>query len=250
MTQIATPRRKRRTPLQMARTVTAHRRLEINDRILATLLAGVAGAVNAGGLFVVAQYTSHMTGYLSQLADNIVLGNFEVVWGAALALLSFVSGAAISAMLVNCARLHSSPQQYAWPIALQGTCLFGLGLAGVANIAVAHGPLLIILCLVMGLQNATVSKLSRTRIRTTHVTGLLTDTGIEIGRALFGLLLPQSGVRADATKFKTLSGLIAAYLLGGITGAIGFSRLGLAFALPFAVVLLVLSLPTLLSRRT
>ena len=56
------------------------------DLALATVLAAVAGAANAGGFLAVGAYTSHMTGYLSQFADHAVLLNWQVTGVAALAI--------------------------------------------------------------------------------------------------------------------------------------------------------------------
>jgi len=39
----------------------------------------------------------------------------------------------------------------------------------------------VLLCFIMGLQNAVITKISHAEIRTTHVTGLVTDVGIELG---------------------------------------------------------------------
>ncbi len=39
---------------------------------LGSVLAFVAGAANAGGFLAVGQYTSHMTGMLSSVADRLV----------------------------------------------------------------------------------------------------------------------------------------------------------------------------------
>ena len=36
----------------------------------------------------------------------------------------------------------------------------------------------------MGLQNAIMTKISKAEIRTTHMTGVVTDIGIELGRLL------------------------------------------------------------------
>lgn len=43
----------------------------------------------------------------------------------------------------------------------------------------------ILLCYVMGLQNALITKISHAEIRTTHVTGLVTDLGIEMGKLIY-----------------------------------------------------------------
>jgi len=39
-----------------------------------------------------------------------------------------------------------------------------------------------VLCFTMGLQNAIITKISKAQIRTTHVTGMITDIGIELAR--------------------------------------------------------------------
>lgn len=44
------------------------------NRRLGAVLAFVAGAVNAGGFLAVQRYTSHMTGIVSGIADDLVLG--------------------------------------------------------------------------------------------------------------------------------------------------------------------------------
>jgi uncharacterized membrane protein YoaK (UPF0700 family) len=71
---------------------------------LGLLLAFNAGAVNAGGFLVLHTYTSHMTGFASQLADGMVLGNLTLLLNALGAILAFVSGAAVCAVLVNWGR--------------------------------------------------------------------------------------------------------------------------------------------------
>ena len=42
----------------------------------------------------------------------------------------------------------------------------------------------LLLCFVMGLQNAIVTKASKAQIRTTHMTGVITDIGIEVGKLI------------------------------------------------------------------
>jgi uncharacterized membrane protein YoaK (UPF0700 family) len=104
-------------------------RSENEDHALAVVLASVAGAANAGGFFAVAQYTSHMTGYLSLLADNLATAHVWVAFVSLLAILAFIAGAGFSAILINWAREHHSHHQYALPIAVQGCFLacFSLG---------------------------------------------------------------------------------------------------------------------------
>ncbi len=68
--------------MRRLRHLTGHHRTGSSNRVLGLLLAFNAGAVNAGGFLVVNLYTSHMTGFISMLADNLVLGNMVLVLSA------------------------------------------------------------------------------------------------------------------------------------------------------------------------
>ena len=103
---------------------------------------------------------------------------------------------------------------------------------------------MVLLCFIMGLQNAIVTKLSNAVIRTTHMTGIVTDLGIELGKLLYWNRDPHIPlkVRADRERLKVLGGLLSCFLVGGITGALGFKFAGYAFTLPIALLLAVMAL--------
>jgi uncharacterized membrane protein YoaK (UPF0700 family) len=224
--------------------------MPLTDVLLATLLAAIAGAVNAGGFFVVGKYTSHMTGYVSQVADSLATANFEIAFASCVAIFSFLSGAITSSMMVVWARLHRSHFQYALPIMLQGTSLFLFSISGAFFSPAYVLVQLAWLCYLMGMQNATITKLSKARVRTTHVTGMVTDIGIETGRALFGRVTSNPQIRADWRKLSTLLRIVFAYLSGGILGAVGFASVGFYFAMPLAIILLMISVPKLLLTKS
>jgi uncharacterized membrane protein YoaK (UPF0700 family) len=102
-----------------------------------------------------------------------------------------------------------------------------------------------LLCFIMGLQNAIITKLSGARIRTTHVTGLVTDAGIEFGKLVYWSRgeprTSRAPVRADRNKLRLLTSLIALFLVGGVCGAILFGALGVAAALFLAAPLTVIA---------
>jgi len=95
-------------PVEYLRTLTAPERTRRTDVHLGLFLAFNAGAINAGGFLAVSQYTSHMTGLVSEMADNLALGQFELVKSALISVLSFLSGAATSAIMINWARRRRS----------------------------------------------------------------------------------------------------------------------------------------------
>jgi len=170
-------------PLNYSRKLTGRVRTAGANRHLGLVLAFVAGAINAGGFLAVEQYTSHMTGIVSAMADNLALGTVDLALAGLGALLSFVIGAACSAILVNYSRQYDMHSEFAFPLMLEALLLLCFGLMG-ARLSVVDGLFVsltvMLLSFIMGLQNALVSKLSRAEIRTTHVTGIVTDLGIEV----------------------------------------------------------------------
>ena len=221
--------------------------LEATERQLGITLAFVAGAVNAGGFMVVGQYTSHMSGIVSAIADHSALGAWRLVLAGLLALLSFTAGAACSAMMINWGRRHHRRSQYALPLLLEILLLLSFGLiSGLAGIQLSADLVIVpLLCFLMGLQNALITKVSGARIRTTHVTGIVTDIGIELGKLAYwnrhGEGATKPFVRADRGKLKLLGSLLTAFFVGGVSGAFGFAHVGALACLPLALILLLLS---------
>lgn len=225
-----------------AHRLVADERDEASDRHLAIALAFIAGAINAGGFFAVGHYTSHMSGIVSAVADNAVLGAWALVGGGLLALLLFTLGAGTSAWLINWGRRHERQHQYALPLLLEGLLLAAMGLAGMAMVGSAApvAAAVPLLCFLMGLQNATITKVSGARLRTTHVTGIVTDIGIELGKLAYWNRAgeaPGSVVLADRAKLRLLGAMLGAFLGGGMLGALGFSHFGAGAALPLALLL-------------
>jgi uncharacterized membrane protein YoaK (UPF0700 family) len=254
--KVAPKRRAARGRLpKLLRAATAHRRSDAADTILAVVLTFVAGAVNAGGFLAIGQYTSHMTGIVSSIADHLVLGTYGLVGAGIVCLIAFMAGAAISAVLINWGRRNTRRKQYAYPIALEALLRLGFGVLGVSTGAwPGMLPLALpLLCFLMGLQNATITKLSGARIRTTHLTGMVTDIGIELGKLAYlhrdaGRLVHLQVV-ADRRKLTILALLVTMFLLGGITGALGFSIYGYVFCVPLSALLFLLAYPQLRSTK-
>jgi uncharacterized membrane protein YoaK (UPF0700 family) len=175
--------------MRRLRFLTDRHRSPASNRALGLLLAFNAGAINAGGFLVLHMYTSHMTGFASQLADGLVLGNTELFLNALGAVLAFMSGAAVCAILVNWGRQHRLHSVYALPLLLEAALLFPFGLMGAITLTWSTPfavPLtVLLLAFMMGLQNAVASKTSGGSIRTTHMTGNITDLGMELGKMLY-----------------------------------------------------------------
>ena len=235
-------------PIDYARRLTGRERTATSNRHLGLALAFVAGATNAGGFLAVQQYTSHMTGIVSAMADNLVLGVYDLVWSGLGALLSFLAGAACSAAMVNYARRRRMHSEYALPLLVEAFLLLCFGVLGawLSRIDGLFVPVTVmLLCFIMGLQNAVITKLSKAEIRTTHITGIVTDIGIELGKLCYwnAAGVPQRHrVRADRNRLRVLCLLAAFFFCGGVAGALGFKHLGYLSTLPLAAVLIALAI--------
>jgi uncharacterized membrane protein YoaK (UPF0700 family) len=89
-----------------------------------------------------------------------------------------------------------------------------------------------------------ITKLSRAEIRTTHITGVVTDIGIELGKLLYwnGTQFPdRTPVRANRQRLKTLALLAFCFFAGGVIGALGFKHIGYLSTVPLAVLLIALA---------
>jgi uncharacterized membrane protein YoaK (UPF0700 family) len=227
-------------PTSYLRRLTGSRRTETANRHLARYLAFIAGAANAGGFLAVRQYTSHMSGIVAAMADNLAVGSVALVWNGGAAVLSFLAGAFLTTLFVLWARARHLESEYALPLIAEALLLAIFGLTGEAF----HGGRVLgtvmLLCFTMGLQNAIITKLSHSVIRTTHITGMVTDVGIAVGRIVFHRQ-PDADHAVEWAALRLLTSLIGLFFAGGVVGALGFRYVGLFFTIPLSLILLILA---------
>jgi len=217
------------------------------------MMALVAGAINAGGFLAIQKYTSHMTGIISGIADDLIVSEAKLVLAGVAALACFISGAATTAIFINWARRNALHSEYALSLMLEAVLLMTFGLLG-ANlnilVEVFVPTTVLLLCFIMGLQNAIMTKVSKAEIRTTHMTGVVTDIGIELGRLLYWNKskhhLPEENVRANRNKLFIHLSVFISFLLGGVLGAISFKNIGYFTTVPIAIFLMLLVAPPML----
>ncbi|AFL86378.1 putative membrane protein [Terriglobus roseus DSM 18391] len=234
-------------PRLYLRRLTGRERTVSANRALARFLAFVAGAANAGGFLAVRQYTSHMSGITSTMADGLAAGSTLVVGSAFAAIVSFTAGAISTTLLIRWGRRRTLHSEYALPLVAEAALLVVFGLTGHVFEGRSELATVLLLCFTMGLQNAIVTKLSNAEIRTTHVTGMITDIGIALGRMIAAACGDRTATDAmDAPKLRLLSSLVGLFFAGGVVGALGFLHVGFLFTLPLAALLLLLAaLPVL-----
>jgi uncharacterized membrane protein YoaK (UPF0700 family) len=240
-------------PVAFLTRLTHPQRTRSANRQLGSVLAFVAGAVNAGGFLAVHRYTSHMSGIVSEIADDLVLGHVVLALGGVSLLLAFVAGAATTALQINWARRQHLHGEYALPLMTEAALLLLFGVLG-ANLEllvdVFAPSTVLLLCFVMGLQNAVVTKISQAEIRTTHMTGVITDLGLELGRLFYWNRSSEADavhfVRANRDKLSIHLTVLGMFFSGGLVGAVAFKSLGFIATLPIAILLMVMAAPPLL----
>ncbi len=234
--------------IQTLHRLTSTRRSQRSNYQLGAYLAFVAGAVNAGGFMAIGQYTSHMTGIVSSIGDHFALASLLPVLGGLSMLASFILGAVATAILVNWGRRHKVHSEFTLPLLLEAIVLLLFGLAG----AYLHlyKPLTVptialMLCFVMGLQNAIITKISKAEIRTTHMTGIVTDIGIELGRLMYWNKSIEGNqthlVVANRKKLTAHLLIFGMFLSGAIVGAVSFKTTGYISVVPISISLIIIS---------
>lgn len=211
------------------------------NRDLAVLLALTAGILNSVGFMAIALYTSHMTGLTAMLADSLVLGSLDIALLCLTGLLSFVVGAAVCALLFNWARRRGLQSRFAIVLLLEAALALFIGLVAHELTADAgrEWVLIALLGFTMGLQNAVITKISDAQIRTTHVTGMVTDIGIELGKLAYPTRRGDpEPVRADLGRLGLHSLLVGTFFLGGLLGALAYGAIGFLTVVPTACILL------------
>lgn len=179
-------------------------------------LAGTAGFVNAVTVASAELPVSHMSGTLTHLAVGLGGGGSELDLLPRLAgiLAGFFVGAVLSGLIVGAAALKVG-RRYGVALMVEGA-LLGLSTWTLSH-HVASG--IILSATACGLQNAMAATYYGLVVRTTHVTGMVTDLGVLLGQRL------RTG-QTEAWRAAVLLVLISGFFLGGIIGAAASIRLG------------------------
>ena len=150
---------------------------------LAVSLAWIGGFVDADGFIVlVRMFTSNMTGNTALLGAQLVVGNWDEAFNAGFAILMFLFGCILSGLLTTGGKRLGIKSIYSLALSVEVLLLAAFLVGTQYFLPAVQYPYLLLLalpCLAMGLQNATITQIAGTVVRTTHVTGVLTDLGLE-----------------------------------------------------------------------
>lgn len=206
---------------------------------VASLLSFVAGLVNVAGFLAVQKLTTNVTGHFAFFVDEIFKLNFIQGLHYFLFILFFFLGSFFSNLSIELVSKFSERQIYRIPILIESLILFSMAIFGHDLISSAPTAVAYSLLFAMGLQNSLVTTISNATVRTTHLTGLFTDLGIELSQLFFYKLKEQRSALYSSIKLRLI--IISFFFLGGITGGVFYAIMEL-HVLIIAGVLLLLGL--------
>lgn len=208
------------------------------------VLAFQAGLINVGGLMACHSFVSHITGFATLfVVDSRESGAMATI-GILVVPLFFLVGAMVSGALIDLRlKLHKKPKYYVafgvlfllLSLAAVGGFNGFFGVFGESHHTTRDYTLIALLCLACGLQNGLVTLVSRSVVRTTHLTGITTDLGIGLVRILNSKRISES--LGDERKANFMrAGIILWFLFGSAAGFEFFHRFEFrGFVFPAAI---------------
>jgi len=203
---------------------------------VASLLAFVAGLVNVVGFLAVQRLTTNVTGHFAFFVDEFFKLNFLQAVIYFLYILFFLLGSFTSNFIVEIISRKSERYMYAVPAGFESTILLVVALSGHALIINNPNLIAFSLLFAMGLQNSLVTSISNAVVRTTHLTGLFTDLGIELSQLFFYKTIEQKKKLTSSIKLRL--SIISFFFIGGIIGGVFYSKFGIHTLLIGAIALI------------
>lgn len=203
---------------------------------IASLLSFVAGLVNVVGFFSVQRLTTNVTGHFAFFIDEFFKLNFENAFHFALFVFFFLLGAFLANFMVETYSRIRESETYILPIIAEAMILAVIAFTGNYLIAESPDTVAFSLLFAMGMQNSLVTSISRSIVRTTHLTGLFTDMGIELSQLFF--YKDRFHKRRLLKSIRLRITIILMFFIGGVTGGLMFESIGIKTLLAGTFILL------------
>ncbi len=203
---------------------------------IASLLSCVAGLVNVVGFFSVQRLTTNVTGHFAFFVDEVFKLNGPGSFVFFLYIFFFFAGSFVSNFMVEIISRRNDRFVFVIPAVAECLILLAVGLLGGRLVAVKPDMIACCLLFAMGLQNSLVTRISGAIVRTTHLTGLFTDLGIELSQLFFYRTGEQQ--RKLRATIRLRFRIISFFFIGGIAGGILYTSIQLYSLVVGAAVLL------------
>lgn len=198
----------------------------IHNLRLATLLSFVAGIVNITGVLAVKTLTTNVTGHFAYFAEELMHQDYSAAITFFVFTLFFLLGAFTSNLISEFIAQRHPNTSHIIPIILEITLLAAVAFFGTSssNLASCEGKSMAFAMLfAMGIQNSLVTKISQSTVRTTHLTGLFTDLGIELSQLFFYKKIEEK--KKLKTNIYLRFSIISFFFIGCVLGGYLFKAL-------------------------
>jgi uncharacterized membrane protein YoaK (UPF0700 family) len=192
---------------------------------IATVLSFVAGLVNVTGFLYIGQLTTNVTGHLALFMNDILRADFWRGFVYLFYIISFLAGSIFSGFIMDWNRRVGKENILQTPLIIESIILIGLPLICYYIFDLNPDLMACILLFSMGMQNSYVTSLSGAIVRTTHLTGLFTDLGIEISQLFFVKLHPNTHNIKAMIRLRIR--IISSFFIGGILGGLFYFKMSL-----------------------
>lgn len=182
-----------------------------------SILACLAGYFNGFAVVVMKHGVSHVTGTTSKLAEQVVLSNQDGLLENSFLILSFCFGSFLCGLMIESQGFNIS-YKYQVAIGFEACLVAAAGFLldpSYSLWAMRMGEYC--LSCACGLQNALVTTYSKAIIRTTHMTGIVSDIG-----AIIGQIARKDFV--NAWKLKIFFPIYVSFFFGSAAGAAAAMR--------------------------
>ncbi|WP_316931190.1 YoaK family protein [Chryseobacterium sp. FH1] len=190
---------------------------------MASILSTVAGIVNIVGVLSVHVLTTNVTGHFAFFSEQLFLKSYDTSFIYLYYIFVFLLGAFLSGLIAESSVDKRSHTSYSIPLLIEISIMSSLGFSSFLPINGNQSLSIVIssaLLLSMGLQNALVTRVSQSVVRTTHLTGLFTDLGTDLSKLFFRREKSES-VKLNKSIFLKLT-IIGCFFLGSTLGGFGY----------------------------
>jgi uncharacterized membrane protein YoaK (UPF0700 family) len=192
---------------------------------IASLLSFVAGIVNAAGFLSVFRLTTNVTGHFTYFIFGILKQNFHMEYIYFVFIFAFFFGSMLSNFLVEYMSQKNERNIYVIPVLIESLILFIIAIFGKHLVTDNPNAIAYSLLFAMGVQNSLVTSISNAAVRTTHLTGLFTDLGIEISQLFFYKKIEQRKRLSRSIKLRLI--IISFFFIGALIGGFMYEKIGL-----------------------
>lgn len=209
---------------------------------LAITLAWVAGYTNILAILTCGHVISHASGTTSDFGRYAVEGSLGPAFFMLFLLVTFLLGAGVSGLSTEIGKRRGWESIYVLPMVIETILLAGFAAGvnlhdgGLEEAGARKYAMLGLASAAMGLQNATITRISSGVVRTTHVTGVLTDLGTELAQFMLflsdrrgewrqaGELITKLHKYAVVRRLLLLASILGSFALGAGLGTLAYDH--------------------------